>query len=300
MQRSALQRHRMNRTMNFARAHMEDSLSLDRLAAVACLSKYHFARVFQHHFGETPIEFRQRIRLERAAGQLAYTTGRSITDIALESGFASSQSFSRSFRSRFGMAPRSFKQSNQWNLRAFAEASPLGEELHIPKPGRLVPDCLKDRLRVEVRPAYRIAYIRHMGPFGDVKDSITETFCRLQWWAGRKGLLDDDTRYIGVCAGDCNLTPAKQCVYDAGVIVGDDTEEDEIVSIRTVPGGRFAVLYVECKPVELNSKWIWMVSSWLPSSRKTIASRPSYEFFAPPVGFPVRAEYGADLCLAVG
>ncbi len=300
MQRSTAQRHRMNRVMNFARAQLATKLDLDRLASVACLSKYHFTRVFDAHFNETPMEFLNRVRLEHAARQLAFTADRKIIDIALDSGFASSQSFSRSFRDQFGVSPRAFRAHNQWSLRKFEAQHPFADELYVPKPQRTASPGRFDQVQIETLPARRVAYIRHIGPFGDVKDSITETFSKVQWWASRQGLVRQDTTYIGICAGSCSITPARKCVYDAGIVLEHDLPEDDFVSVRTIPGGRYAVLPVECRPEELNSKWGWLTSTWLPESGQTIGPQPSYEMFTPPPPLPVRAEFGGHLCLPLG
>lgn len=166
MQRATAQLHRMNRVMNFARASLNDALTLDELASVACLSKYHFARVFADHFDETPMGFLQRVRLEYAARQLFYSAGQSITDVAFESGFQSSQSFSRAFRAHFGAAPRTFKAENRWSLKAFLKANPFADQIHIPRPKSPLAQSAPGQVRVETRPAYRIAYIRHKGVRG--------------------------------------------------------------------------------------------------------------------------------------
>lgn len=73
--------------------------------------------------------------------------------------------------------------------------------------------------------------------------------------------------------------------------------EDDMVSVRNVPAGLYAVLPVECTPVELNSRWSWLSSNWLPASGYVMGTHPSYEMFTPPPGLPVRAEFGARLCL---
>ena len=84
--------------------------------------------------------------------------------------------------------------------------------------------------------------------------------------AARKGLLTDTSSFVGVCAGDCSITPAHKCVYDAGIVLDGMPTEDEFVSIRTIPAGCCAVLPVACHPNELNSKWNWLTSKWLPDS----------------------------------
>src|SRR5262249_10995900 len=61
---------RVNRVMDHVEAHLAEELTLERLAAVAAFSPFHFHRVFAAITGETLSEFIRRIRLERAAGAL--------------------------------------------------------------------------------------------------------------------------------------------------------------------------------------------------------------------------------------
>jgi len=77
-------------------------------ARAACLSPYHFHRVFTSAFGQTPHQHLTRYRLERAAHLLA-STSRSVTEICLESGFDSLGSFSSLFRRRFHVSPSRFR-----------------------------------------------------------------------------------------------------------------------------------------------------------------------------------------------
>ncbi|MEM7226067.1 MAG: helix-turn-helix domain-containing protein, partial [Pseudomonadota bacterium] len=109
MQRQSAQRHRVNRVVNFAYENLAESLDLDQLAEVACLSKYHFLRVFSRYQRESPVQFLWRLRLERAARSLVIRQESSITDIALDCGFSCSQTFSRAFRRQFGIAPRALR-----------------------------------------------------------------------------------------------------------------------------------------------------------------------------------------------
>ena len=153
----AAQRHRVNRVMNYARSHVKDALDLDALADVACLSKFHFTRVFNAHLNETPSQHLGRIRLELAARKLIYTQRTSITRVAMDCGFSGSDVFSRAFRARFGSPPRIFRTSNQWCLETITASNPLRKEIH--KPGEMIRgDAFSNlRVRVERRPDYRVA-----------------------------------------------------------------------------------------------------------------------------------------------
>lgn len=299
MRNAAAQRHRVNRAMNFARANVSEPLDLEALADVACLSKYHFARVFDAHFNEMPSQFLARIRTELAARKLVYLPDNSITQIALDCGYSGSDVFSRSFRMRFGISPRLFKSSNQWNFSALDAAHPFSEQIYQPNGEFVPPDIASLDLRIEQRPACHVAYIRHVGPYGDVRDSITKTFDTLQNWARLRGLIQDDTSYAGLVYDACSTTPAQHCVYDACMILHDEVAEDDIVSVQTLPAGQCAVLNTVCQPNQLHKAWIWLTSTWLPGSGRKLSFQPRYEYFAQFGDRRVVAGHGVQLCLPI-
>lgn len=299
MQNIAAQRHRMHRALNFARSHVADSLNLEAMAEVACLSKFHFSRVFQAHYGESPTQSLARIRLELAARKLVYIPDLSITQVALECGFSGSDTFARSFRSRFGSSPRVFKASNQWCCETLERLHPHGMEIHRPIARVTAHEAARFQVKLERRPEYRVAYIRHIGPYGDVNDSISKTFIELQTWARRKRVLGAGTSYAGLFSDSCSTTPAHLCMYDACILLPYEMPEDDVVSVRTIPAGTYAVMPVRCKPAELHGMWTWLTSTWLPQSGKTMSFRPNYEFFRSFGDRPANSQTGADLCLSI-
>jgi AraC-like DNA-binding protein len=79
------------------------------MAQDACMSRYHFQRVFRRTVGETPGELRRRVVLERAASMLQ-TTEHQITTIALDAGYQSLEGFSRAFKAAFNVSPSDFRR----------------------------------------------------------------------------------------------------------------------------------------------------------------------------------------------
>lgn len=88
---------------------MEDNpmrhYSVSELAEAACLSESRFKGKFRDQVGVPPGEYLQRRRLEMAARKLLKGRRTSITDVALDLGFASSQHFSTVFKKFFGTSP---------------------------------------------------------------------------------------------------------------------------------------------------------------------------------------------------
>jgi AraC family transcriptional regulator len=93
---------RLARVTAYIYDHLDDDLDLGKLAEVACLSPYHWHRVYHAVYGESIVEAVKRLRLQRAAAQLAQTS-MPIAEIARRSGYGSLPSFTRIFKSAFGM-----------------------------------------------------------------------------------------------------------------------------------------------------------------------------------------------------
>jgi AraC family transcriptional regulator len=102
---------RLLRGKDFMDSFLEQPLHLREIAGQACLSPYHFHRLFREVFRETPNQYLQRKRLANATRLLA-STDRSITDICLNVGFESVTSFSGLFRRNFGCSPREYRLQN--------------------------------------------------------------------------------------------------------------------------------------------------------------------------------------------
>jgi AraC family transcriptional regulator len=62
---------RLNRVLEHIYDHLDEPLDIDRLAEIACLSPYHWHRIYQAMHGETVASTVRRLRLHRAAGYLA-------------------------------------------------------------------------------------------------------------------------------------------------------------------------------------------------------------------------------------
>ncbi len=85
-------------------SHLHEVLTLDDLAAVACLSPAHFNRVFRRLIGVPPIEYLTALRFQRARHMLLMTSLR-ITDICFEVGYTSTSSFTSRFTQLVGLSP---------------------------------------------------------------------------------------------------------------------------------------------------------------------------------------------------
>jgi AraC-like DNA-binding protein len=88
--------------------------SFDQLARVAGVSKFHFARTFKATYGETPMRYLTRRRVERAQDMLR-AANLTVTEVCMLVGFASLGSFSARFTQVVGESPTAYR--NRWAAR---------------------------------------------------------------------------------------------------------------------------------------------------------------------------------------
>ena len=86
--------------------------SLEDFARMCRMSKYHFLRIFKSVVGCTPIEYRNRIRLEHAK-ELLCDTNRTVGEIAASIGYSSNVYFCNVFKEKFGVSPSQYRKNNQ-------------------------------------------------------------------------------------------------------------------------------------------------------------------------------------------
>ena len=290
MQRISAQRHKVNRVVNFTTEHLGEAIDLNRLADVACMSKYHLSRVFSDYLYETPFEFLARARLEQAARSLKYLNQKSITEIAFDCGFSSAQNFSRAFRQRFQVAPRDYRVHQQ----------PLNERVSYLPQWAVPPKMPEDMdIQVEYRPDYRVAYIRTLGSYGDSNRSITQAFCLIESWARKLGIWNDAPALIGLCPDNPAVTPRHVCRYDVCLPVEAAVGEDDLVSIQTIPGGHYATLRARCQLGEILGLWKYMTTKWLSENNATYGMRHSYEYYPLSHDEDITARFDVELCLRI-
>jgi AraC family transcriptional regulator len=114
---SSYQRHelgdvRIRRVMDYMSTHLEDDIRIEDLAGVACLSPFHFIRMFSNTMGVPPHRYLSRMRLERAKALLAIC-GATLADIALACRFSSQANFTRAFKRATGMTPGEYRQATR-------------------------------------------------------------------------------------------------------------------------------------------------------------------------------------------
>jgi len=100
---------RFQRVLDYIENHLTGEIRLADLAAEACLSEFHFSRLFREATGLSPHRYVTFRRVQEAQKRLALGPQPSLVEIALEIGFGSQANFIRVFRKATGLTPGQYR-----------------------------------------------------------------------------------------------------------------------------------------------------------------------------------------------
>jgi AraC family transcriptional regulator len=94
----------------FIESHLADALTLDEVAAIAGVSRFHLVRAFAAATGLSVMRYVRARRLSEAARALA-NGAPDILGVALDADYGSHEAFTRAFRDHFGLTPEAVRGS---------------------------------------------------------------------------------------------------------------------------------------------------------------------------------------------
>jgi AraC-like DNA-binding protein len=106
----------------FIDEHFDLPIDLDAIAGEACLSRYHFHRLFRRIYKRTPHQYLTFKRIDRAQRILA-AADCTVGEVCMQVGFESIGSFSLLFKKEIGVAPGEYREASKLS-RAKAEEQP--------------------------------------------------------------------------------------------------------------------------------------------------------------------------------
>lgn len=258
---------RISKVLSFIHQHISEPLSLDDIARQSCWSRWQLQRVFQTETGMAVATYVRELKLSQAAERLIDTSDR-VIDIALELGFSSEISFSRSFKQVFGLSPRAYRKQGlrtglrkpiQVSQRMAEEACPLFVEVRVESKNEFF---LKG-LHGEINGLFAL------NP--DFQQKVPALWHRLE-----QTLPNESERPLAL-TGVIDITQShfdgSNMEYWAGVELTDDLLLPQLpsaisseLSTLVVPAQTYAVVK-HCGPVVHLPKTLeWFLLNWLPNS----------------------------------
>jgi AraC family transcriptional regulator len=260
----------LERVVAHIEAHAESNgqthaLDLTTLAEVACLSPFHFHRVFHAMRGETVMEAVQRVRLQRVAALLA-NGSLSVEAIAKRCGYASSPPLVRVFKAHYGLTPAAYRKRGPHRLYDPSTDAPGAAHA----------------LSVHIQNvcAHTLVVTAHRGPYIRVGEAFERCWlqCAKQLRrAGRQPL--EPQRAIAVYLDDPAAVSTSRLRSFAGYVAAEPFNWQAPLQAWEIPAGRAAVMRYRGPYASMHAAYRWLFGQWLPSSGEAPGEHPVYEAY---------------------
>jgi AraC family transcriptional regulator len=262
---------RILRVLVHIQSHLDEALDLEVLSRTAGFSSFHFHRIFAAMTGETLADHVRRLRLERAA--LALRAGpQPVIHVALDAGYEAHEGFTRAFKAAYGLSPTAFRRA-PGPVALPPAPSGVHYRLGTPLTAFKTPSSVPKTMKVSLQkiPAWRVAYLRHVGPYEAVNQTWTELLARLT--ADRQ--LHRRSKCIGIGHDNPAHTPAAELRYDACVTVSKTYEPKPPVAVQIMAGGDYAVVK-NCPVAKIKDAFQHLYGRWLGQSGRELRPAPGF------------------------
>lgn len=257
----------VNNVINYIYKYIDIDININELCLELEVSKFHLHRIFKEEFGKNIYESIKLIRLQKAATLLITNIYSTITDISKMVGYSSQTSFLRSFKQRFLMTPKEWKNGGykEYSNRIVEKIS-NSSEIDFSK---IEPSIVK-------MPEIKGYYIRHKGYD---KRSIKESWQKLQAWI----YTNDIKEYKQLALHHDNplITPLEECQYIAIVALDDEEKvsQDFLLPTLSIPQGVYAKFSLSGKYDDIIKLIYWVYYTWLRQSGYETTPNPAYTIY---------------------
>lgn len=231
-------RERLDRVTAFLHANLETDIGIDALSEVACLSSYHWHRIYTAMSGETVASTLRRLRLQRAADRLA-NSDMEIAKIAALAQYGSQDAFSRAFRDMYGKAPAAYRQGG--SHAAFKAANAAS-------------DAKGFEVTIEHHEAVRCMAVPHEGSYLQIDAAMGQLFGTL----AKAELLGPDTQMQAVFYDDPDLVAECDLRSAACSPCDDELEMPEGVQELQRPAGTYTMLAYKGPYADMKDAYRWL------------------------------------------
>jgi len=298
---------RINRVMDYIGKNLDKAIDLSVMAEIASFSPYHFHRIFTFVVGETPNNFLSRIKLEKAGQLLQDNQKLAISEVAYQCGFLNVSSFSRAFKTYFGMNAKDFRFQAKAiyvkdGIRYGKNCKPISK---IGKNWQEVNDqfcsvelnqliLMDTKIEIKQMPELNLIYCRHTGAF----NLIGQAYEKLFKWAIPRGLVTPETKTVTVYHDDPSITTMDKVRQDASLIVHAEVKVEGEIGKSKLAAGKYAIGHFEIKETEFEQAWNTMCS-WFTESGFQPGEGSTYELYHNNYENHPDFKFIVDICIPV-
>lgn len=253
----------INKAIEYIFEHINEKLTVDKVAQYCHMSKYHFSRLFKQEVGESLYSFIKHNRIALSAVNLKVNKEQSIIDAGLNCGYSASN-YSTVFKEQLKVSPVQFRQERCWRDGKVSHPF-FGGEFGILKSFEAYDQCIT----VSQLPERKMYYRRFVGSYAELKNHW------IQFMADNEKFVTEDTLWIERSFSDPSIMDIDRCICDVGMTVTEEIEKqiDTASSKERVPfstsilsGGKYAVYQFSGHKKDIYTEYQGLFTVWIPRS----------------------------------
>lgn len=252
--------------------NLQENITVNDVAKESGYSYYHLTRLFKSMFGESIGSYVKKRRLVNSTKELLYSD-KKVIDIAIDSGFESSEAFSRAFKSIYKVSPMEYRKNRI--------------DVFVGKKKKLELDFMRHLVgNITIKPIIKdINEIKVIGIKGKVRlennslPSLWEKFTKVHH-------IIPNTLPSKRAFGICEATPEIHLISESmefneiiGLEVSSYEEVPNSLVSKTIEGGKYAIFTHIGSLNSLDKTYEYIWGTWFLNSKEELNIRDDFEVY---------------------
>ncbi|MCK5129504.1 MAG: AraC family transcriptional regulator [Clostridiales bacterium] len=249
--------NRLNDCITYIEENIKETIDMDVLCTISCLSRLYFYRMFEAASGISYSNYIKSRKMTLAVSDLQI--GKKVIDVAIDYGYSSSESFSRAFKDFHGISP-SFVKNSDYEFVSYAKLLFQIKVIGDAKMNYKIVE--KDEFKVMGHSI--ITTVDEQKNFKELPEFWWKLYSNktIDKMCKMSGQKDDNGRKYGICF------PCKkgESTFEYAIAV-DNNSNNEGLKVFTIPKSKWAIF--ECigpMPDAFQNLWIEISTQWLPAN----------------------------------
>ncbi|MGI9543815.1 MAG: AraC family transcriptional regulator [Cyclobacteriaceae bacterium] len=262
------QLERYKNLLDFIDQSFKEDINIQKVERVCHYSYRNINRIFQALHNQTIGKYIKRLRLEKAAEYLKYSDI-TVSKIAYQIGFSDVSAFSKAFKNRFHLSPKTFRE------RQDAKANSMKREILSQENSADLIDY-----KIEILPDLEILYLEYRGAYNNLA-AINRSWEQLIDYIKPKGILTDNTIFLAEILDDNEISDEVNCRYNAAIVLEKplEFEPDGLFRTKQIKRHKYTKFIHQGKHEASWETYQKIYACWLTEINFSLADLPTLEFY---------------------
>ena len=267
--KNGTQIERYKNLLSFLDEHFKEDINIKIIEEVSNYSYRNINRIFEAIHQETIGKYVKRLRLEKAAQYLKYSSG-SVSDIAYEVGFEERAAFSKAFKKRYNCSPSAFRESTQTQLENYHQSEfSIGDN-----------ERMRLEFEIEFLPDFQFVFQEYRGDYYNVS-AIEIAWNQFFEFSEKMDLIREDSIFMAEVMDDNEISDDINLRYNLALILTRPVhfKPEGLTRIKTHKKQKYAKFIHKGSHLSCIDFYQKIYAFWIEDVGLELADLPTLEFY---------------------